>query len=682
MNYLHPLMRLSTIFSKTGVPLVVIASIFTLCIVLVEFSLTQGNNNSKTILLSVSQEEEYESNHDQISDFQFNTSETSETSKNPYMGLIIDGINHQQFNENILTTLTSLGIPDDNLAASYVTYFYLLIKNKSYGSVIDLLKKTNADQRLRTGTQFYYALALSRKSLYEESLVQYKVLIDNNKNHQSATLNSAILLQKIQRYEEAIQHFSQAVEITSGMRKAKSLAGIAHCNKLLGNFSEAITFYQKSIQYRPADKVTWRLLADVMASSGEPFETVINTYNKSISLDNNYTNAIENKAQYQLQQLDFYGALETLTPDNTNNEASFETQMLRAWSYLELGKTSKGLRTLKHLKNYADISNNSMKGNNNAQKLNHLRDFLSKDYQQFNNKKWNTLPPEILYLQALSNSKRHKSSLAIQQLNVLEQQPALSARASIAKARIYKTKKRYDDAINTYRTLLSHHSHSSTLWYESSKLQFKQHNAQRALTQIQRALDIQPNNKWYQLIQSDYLMALKDHDKALAVLLSTHDQYPRSIKTLRRLTDALIVTNKLSLAEDALDKIREINPDDITTLMLLAKTQYRLERYTYAEETLHNLLQIQQNNLDARFLLANISLEQGDIKKSLAHLRQLLKLEQKYQPALTLRDKIIKNNRPNNKSGQDPLFMDKPIHEAAFQLPVRHRSTRTHVQAS
>ncbi len=648
----------------------------------VEYSLTQGNNNSKTILLSVSQEEEYESNHDQISDFQFNTSDTSEASKNPYMGLIIDGINHQQFDNNILTTLTSIGIPDENLPASYITYFYLLIKRKSYGTVIDLLEKNNVDQRLRTGTQFYYALALSRKSLYEESLIQYKALIDSNKNHQSATLNSAILLQKLKRYDEAIQYFSQSTKITSGIRKAKSLAGIAHCNKLLEKYSDAITFYQKSIEYRPADKVTWRLLADVMAISGESFRTVINTYNKSISLDNNYTKAIENKAQYQLQQLDFYGALKTLKTDNKNSEASFETQMIRSWTYMELGKTSKGLRTLKHLKNYADISNNSIKGNNNTKALTHLKRFLSKDYQQFNNNNWNSLSPEMLYLLALSNSKRHKSSLAIKQLNVLLQQPALSARASIAKARIYKTKKRYDDATNTYQKLLSNHSHSSTLWYESSKLQFKQHNAQRALIQIQHALDIQPNNKWYQLMQSDYLMALKDHDKAVAVLLSTHDQYPRSIKTLRRLADALIVTNNPSLAEDSLDKIREIKPDDVTTLMLLAKTQYQQERYTYAKETLHNLLQIQQNNIDARFLLANISLEQGDIKKSLAHLRKLLKLEQTYQPALTLRDKIIQNHRLKHKSEQDELLLDTSHQKAAFQLPIRHRSTRRHVRSS
>ncbi len=669
MNYLHPLMRLSTIFSKTGVPLVVIASIFTLCIVLVELSLTQNNNNSKTILLSISQEEEYENNHDQISDFQFNTSGSSEASKNPYMGLIIDGINHQQFNDNILTTLTSIGIPDENLSASYITYFYLLIKRKSYGTVIDLLEKNTVDQRLRTGTQFYYALALSRKSLYEDSLLQYKALIDSNRNHQSATLNSAILLQKLKRYDEAIQYFSQSAEITSGIRKAKSLAGIAHCNKLLGKFSEAITYYQKSIEYRPADKVTWRLLADVMAISSQSFKTVINTYNKSISLDNNYTKAIENKAQYQLQQLDFYGALGTLKTDNKNSEASFETQMIRGWIYMELGKTSKGLRTLKHLKNYTDISNNSIKGNNNAKKLNHLRNFLSKDYLQFNNNDWNMLSPEILYLLALSNSKRHKSSLAIKQLNVLQQQPALSARARIAKARIYKTKKRYGDATNTYQTLLTNHPHSSTLWYESSKLQFKQHNAQLALTQIQHALDIQPNNKWYQLIQSDYLIAIKEHDKALAVLLSTQDQYPRSIKTLRRLAHALILTNKPSLAEDALEKIRGINPDDIPTLMLLAKTQYQRERYTYAEETLHNLLQIQQNNLDARFLLANISLEQGDSKKSLMHLRKLLKLEKTHQPALTLRDKITQKSRLKNTPNQD-------------QLLIRHRSTRQHVRSS
>lgn len=642
MNYLHPLMRLNSIFSKTGIPLVVVASAITLCIAFTEMSLTSAHKKIKTMSLSASQEEEYESNYDQISDFQFNTTRGTEASKNPYLSLIIDGIRHHKFNDNIIQTLISIGIPEENLSASYITYFYLLIKNRSYGTVIDLLEKNNLSQRLTTGTQFYYALALSKKSLYEESLTEYKALIDENKNHQSATLNSAILLQKLKRYEEAIQYFSQAVVITSGLRKSKSLAGIAHCNRLMGNFSEAITHYQKSIEYRPADKVTWRLLADSMSLSGHPFEQVVNTYNKSIALDRKYAIAIENKAKYQLQKLDFYGALETLKTINKDKNNSIEIQMIKAWIYLEIGKTSKGRQTLKNIKNYVDIRKSNIKGNKFIDIINHLEFIFNKDYESINSKNWNTLPPEILYLQALSNSKRGKSTLAIKQLSILQLQPKLSARASFAIARTHKSKKRYDSASDIYQTLLSSHSHSSSLWFESSKLKFKQHNAQLALTHIKNALKIQPNNKWYQLIQSDYLMSLKHHRKAVAVLQITHDQYPRSIKTLRRLADALIATNNPLHAESTLEKIRDIKPSDVTTLMLLATIQYQLERYSYAEETLINLLQIQQNNLDARFLLANISLDQGDVKKSLTHLKKLLKLEQSHQPALALKAKIIK----------------------------------------
>lgn len=647
MSYVHLSTRLSSVFSSnglfsnTGLPLFFVASILCIAIFVAETQLTQGDENVKNITLTVNPEEDYESNHGPVADFQFNTTVANKTSKNPYMGLILDGITNRKFNGDVRSTLKSLGVPEEQVSSAYVSYYYLLVKQKRYDTVIDDLDDINQQQRLKNSVQFYYALALSRKAMYKKSLAQYKALINNNKNHQSATLNSAIVLQKMHRYQDAILYFTRAMEITSGTRKAKALAGIAHCNKQLGNHKEAIAFYQKSIEYRPADKVTWRHLGDAMAASNLPYETVIKTYNKAIALDPNYLPATESKAQYQLQQMDYYGALSTLAAHKKGGVKSYKSQMVKTWAYLELGKYSRSLRSIKKLADYKSNSGNV------AQEIVDIQNFLNEKYLNFDQENWRLLPPETLYLYALANGRQRNYPLALEQLEILRQQPTFSARAKIAKARIYKSTKRYQEATKIYQFALANYPHSSTLWYESSKVQFKLRNHRLALSQIQLALEKQPNNKWYQLFQSDYLMALKQYDKATALLEKVHEAHPRSFKTLQRLVTALIATDKKTSIEGYLTKMLALNPDDVKTLMALADIQYQQGLYAESESTLNNLLQVQQNHLKARFLLANVSLKQGNTKKSLAHLSQLLKLKGNYRPAIKLRDKLLSEKSAN-----------------------------------
>ncbi|OUS27367.1 hypothetical protein A9Q99_15310 [Gammaproteobacteria bacterium 45_16_T64] len=633
MNYLRPLAHLSRVFSHTGIPLCIVAGAITASIYYGETTLSNPSDNIQHISLSLNPSEEYDVNEIDISVFQMDTATTGDTSKNAYIGLILDGIKRDIFSNNPIDTLSMLGVPDDSLTETYVAYYYLLVRQKSYQTVIDQLSVKSVPQRLAEGTQFYYALSLSKKGHQQDALDQYNQLIKKNTNHQSATLNSAIIHQKMEDYTAAFDLFEKAVTITSGSRKAKALAGAARCSTQLGNINIAIQYYQKSIEYRPGNAVTWRLLADTMAINHQDYRSVVDTYDKAIALNPNYSIAIERKSRYQMENADFYGSIKTLSQALPKSFSESDRQQLLTWNYIALGQRSNALRSITKL---VDIE-----GDNPKTITPYLLSYVKKSYKQLSTKKWNTLPPSILYLHALSDIKRHKYDAATKKLAVIKDHPTLSTRVALTTAKVHRLTKQYRESLAIYNRILRSHPQATNAWYDSSKVYSRLKDHQQALSQLEPALAYPKAIKKYQLAQADYLMALKQHARAIEVLESAHDTFPRSIKTLSRLIAALIVIDDNTSAEFYLLTMAKRTPRNLDNLMQLANIQYQQAHYESSIATLNNILEIKPNHIEGRFLLANVSLKQGDKNGTLSQLSQLLKLDNAYQPAIKLRNKLL-----------------------------------------
>ncbi|MBL4606624.1 MAG: tetratricopeptide repeat protein [Pseudomonadales bacterium] len=160
--------------------------------------------------------------------------------------------------------------------------FYL---RHEYKNVIQSIENLSIKERIQNNTQFMYAYSLSKSHHIYDAIDQYAFLVRHNNNSQGATINLALLLKKSNQCDRAIPYFLKASAISSGRKKAKSLAGLATCYHKMKKYEKAITHFKKSIEYRPNASVVWGMLANSMLETKRPYETVLDAYNKSIALD-------------------------------------------------------------------------------------------------------------------------------------------------------------------------------------------------------------------------------------------------------------------------------------------------------------------------------------------------------------------------------------------------------------
>ncbi len=113
--------------------------------------------------------------------------------------------------------------------------------------------------------------------------------------------NKGLALYYLGRYDEAIQAYDRAIEITPQFADAWRSKGVALVAQ--GKYDEAIQAYDKVIEIDPEDAYVWDLKGLALAAKGWDridqieFTEAIGAFDKAIELDPQYAKAWNHKGQ-------------------------------------------------------------------------------------------------------------------------------------------------------------------------------------------------------------------------------------------------------------------------------------------------------------------------------------------------------------------------------------------------
>ena len=505
----------------------------------------------------------------------------------------------------------------------------------NYNNVIKSLQSFTFNQRLEYKTQFIYAYSLSKSSDWQAAIKQYQLMIEGGTQSQAATLNLGLLLKKGQLCEQAIPIFTKSVAISSGTKKAKALSGLAHCHFSLSNFDDAITYYKKSIEYRPNSAHVWLMLAKSLAAKADNYQQALDTFKKAIALNAQDYKSYLHTAKFQLSNYDYAGALATLKEAQplSNNLDIYE---LMAWAYIEQGKRSLARKNLLYTSKHTTSKRQKRRAD-------FMLLYVDKEYQQLLSqlKKRKKLSDDMLYLKAITYRKVYYYTSAFKVLDKIQNKQSLNARSQIQKARMTRSRKQYDNALKLYETLLSNNDNTAFLWFEAALTHESNQQLKQAHTKISQAIKLQPDNTIYKLTQARHLVLLEKEEEALNVLESVLKHEPNNVRALKQLAKLFSSEGNYNELITIYNKLLSINSSDYTTLLELSKSLIIIKKDAAAIKFLIQLLEEQSTNLEARYLLAQSYYNLNKFTEGLNELENLLKLDQNNHQAITLKNIII-----------------------------------------
>ena len=509
-----------------------------------------------------------------------------------------------------------------------------LFTQKNYKGTQDLLSTLTLEQRLSQKVQFIYAFSLSKIKKIDSAIEEYIAFSLTKPNSSVVFLNLGLLFKKTQRYQESLEAFTQAINISSGKKKAKAFSGAASVEMIQSHFSEAVKYYQKSIEYRPDSGYTWFLLAKAQMAGDLDYELILKSFDRAISLNSKDFRFHFSKAKVQIQFCDFENAIQSLQIANKVSMNTEAVQHLIAWANLELGKRN-------NLKKQLTLIEQQQVKKTKKKTLIGMSLYADKNYRQLISEFKKTKDNEALYLKALAYRKAKHYKKAMPIFLSLSNEDEFALRTKIQVARIQRARKEYGAALNSYQEVIQKNSKAAFIWFEYALAYEGDKQNTEALKAIEKAIFITSKNKAYQLAKARYLTKLDRNSDATGVLediLSDHPNY------MLALLLAATIKEKMGLNSDAIKlytRVLKINPVDKSALNQLASILINTKDYQHATALLKARLLEQYNNTDARYLLAFSYYELGDLESSLVEIFKILSLNKTHQKAISLKEKIV-----------------------------------------
>ncbi|MBV1951757.1 MAG: tetratricopeptide repeat protein [Cycloclasticus sp.] len=510
-----------------------------------------------------------------------------------------------------------------------------LLKKSDYKNAEQLLSSLSPEQRIKQGVQFSFAFTLSKLGNSPAAIAQYELYTAHKPNAFSAIFNRALLLKRLGTCEAAILAFKEAAKKSSGYKKSRALAGLASCEYQLSRYEESVKNYKKSIEYQPNNAQTWLQLGKALSASNAPYIDINDAFKKAVSLNPKDPLLLTARATSQLQHYSYSSIIKSFKGLRLQG-IELKRHRLLAWAYLEQGKRNNAKKHLLFL-NQHEVSPSK------KQLAVLLALFANKQYKELilRATKASNKSEELQYLKALAYRKsgRYKKSLPL--FESLLNSQTYHWRARIQIARIKRSRKQYNQAVNDYQLLAQHNNTTAFLPFELALTYEHLDQGSNALKAINLALDIDSGNKTYLLTKARALYLLKRPKQALMVtdkLLMDHPDYVRGLDLKATLQ---VATNNPGGAIQTYGDVLTLQPSDIKTLRQVSRVLIKQSQYTLAQRYLARIIELQANDIEARYWLAFSYYQNKLPTQALNETNNILKLDQHHQLTNELKNTII-----------------------------------------
>lgn len=514
-----------------------------------------------------------------------------------------------------------------------------LMIRKDYSKALALLELISNEDRIKLNQSFYYAKCLSKEKDKSVAIVEYQNILARDPNHQPATINLGLLLQSEQRFREAKTLYLDAIEYSSGARKAKVYAGLGDVELKLGFPVAAIDYYERSIEYRPTSALTWRKLVRAKLAAKRPAAEIISSFEKAASLAPNNHRLFSDYADYLFVQMQFKSATDILRKSLSLSREAFEQRLHLFATYLELRRPLNANKQLGYFKKY-------MLYDHHVEWALATEQYMNKTYRDSIDTFKATLKQGrnnnfAYFMLGRAYRQLELPKNAAVYLEKVTQDDLMYNLAQFHLAQVYTEADEYDKAMPVLNGLLARIPDNHSIAYEIADLAYDQRNYPVAWSTIALAVAADPTVKKYQLLKSRIAWRMDRQQEAIEVLQAMLVDNPRYKRALYRLADYQEKSQQKEQALETFNKLLDVSREYSDTLYRVARLQKDDNQPEMVTQLLQEYLQGKNNDIRARLLYAINFCDASLINDCEKQLELVLKLAPDNQEALDLRLKYV-----------------------------------------
>lgn len=507
-------------------------------------------------------------------------------------------------------------------------------------------------------TKVLFQLARVRSSLDEpdKAISIYQRLLTIQPSHQLSRMNLGLLLVDKKDYLAASEEFTQAIDITSGRRKAKSLAARGSCYIELQKYPEAVFDFEKSIQYRPTDATVWRKLANAQLLNNEDPKLIRETFDRAIALKPDYLAALHERAYLRWASHDFDGArndLEHVTrvaPDYVASKwtltylyLTLDKNQLARKEIIWLGKQGVNEKEQAFLLGLENLSNQEW---DLAAEAFDKYQTLKKDSQKATKKESTDayqIDPWVNYFSSLSDFYREEKQTeqALSKLDALNSHQWLAPISRLQKSYFLNEMENYAGAIAVLTELQQTYPNSPTVSYWMGRNLLSAGDSAKAVDAFKRASKLDKENSQYKLSLALAYSRAGNVQKAVQQYEELLSDHPRH--KVGHYNYAVLLSGQ-GKPEEALrlyERAIELDPEYTRAKHNLALLNKKQKNYAEAIKWFQDLVDEDPTRQTVRLQMAETWLEEGNVDNALGEIDRALTLDSEFTEAHLLKSSIF-----------------------------------------
>ncbi len=531
-----------------------------------------------------------------------------------------------------------------------------LRKDKKLKRALNLLNDLEKKSPQDISVLFQLARVRSSLNEQEKAIEIYRKILSLQSSHQLSRMNLGLLLADKKDFSAAVEEFTAAIDITSGRRKAKSLAARGSSYIELKKYQEAVLDFQKSIQYRPTDSTVWRKLANAQLLNNDDPKAIRETFDRAIALQPDYLSALHDRAYLRWMNQDFDGARSDLEHISRVAPNFIPSRWTLTYLYLSLDKNQSARKEIQWLR---------------KQGVNERESTFLKGLENISNKEWGLAAADfelyqalkltkeknedngfveadeidqwVTYFTSLSDFYREDRNVekALAKLDSLESNKWLGTISLLQKSYFLNELKDYQAAIQVLSGLHERYSKSPTISYWLGRNFLAANEPVKAIEAFKVASSLDRRSSQYKLSLALAYSRAGDTSKAIQKYEELLSDHPKHKVGHYNYAVLLSAQGRPEEAIKLYGRAIEIDPEYTSAKLNLALVHKKMNNYQEALDLFSDLIDEDPTRQNIRMHIAETWHQKGDMDKALSEIDRALTLDGSFIQAHRLKSSIL-----------------------------------------